>query len=283
MPDASTPTGVRTEPDPVPEPTQHDFVQYLQLVSGDTQHLCQAETPDWFGPVLFGGYAIAQAVMALHQGAPDNRRLHSLHAYFLRPALAGATTTFDVRTLREGRTFTSRRAIASQAGKATLDMTGSFTADTDGYVYALAPQVPIVERNDAKVVHGSGPWIAERIGPTEVRADGTRASTHRMWCKLPDALPNDLALHAACLAFATDWTDTGGRPLHLDGDTTGMISLDHAIWFHRPARADEWLFYDVHSLVNAGGRGMLRGAMHNEAGHVIISVAQEMKLTEVAP
>jgi acyl-CoA thioesterase-2 len=88
-------------------------------------------------------------------------------------------------------------------------------------------------------------------------------------------------LHAALLGFATDWTGTGGRPLHLEGDITGMVSLDHAAWFHRPARADEWLYYDVHSLVNAGGRGLLRGEMRDEEGRVVVSVAQEMRLTPV--
>jgi acyl-CoA thioesterase II len=85
-------------------------------------------------------------------------------------------------------------------------------------------------------------------------------------------------LHAALLGFASDWTGVGGRPLRLDGDTEGMISLDHAVWFHRPARADEWLFYDVHSLVNAGGRGLLRGVMRDRDGRVVVSAAQEMLL-----
>ena len=80
-----------------------------------------------------------------------------------------------------------------------------------------------------------------------------------------------------------DWTGIGGRPLHLDGDTTGMISLDHAAWFHRPARADEWLLQDVHSLVNAGGRGTLRGVIRNRQGLIVASMAQEMLLRPVSP
>jgi acyl-CoA thioesterase II len=80
------------------------------------------------------------------------------------------------------------------------------------------------------------------------------------------------------LGFATDWTGVGGRPLHLEGDTEGMISLDHAAWFHRPARADQWLFYDVQSLVNAGGRGLLRGVMRDTQGRVVASLSQEMRL-----
>src|SRR5437016_4284029 len=122
---------------------------------------------------------------------------------------------------------------------------------------------------------------AGSIGPTPPRADGTRESTHRMWFRIPAALPDDRHLHTALLGFATDWTGIGGRPLHLEGDTTGMVSLDHAAWFHRPARADAWLFYDVQSLVNAGGRGLLRGVMRDLEGRVIVSVAQEMRLTPV--
>ncbi len=97
----------------------------------------------------------------------------------------------------------------------------------------------------------------------------------------PVALADDLHLHTALLGFATDWTGIGGRPLHLEGDTQGMVSLDHAAWFHRPARADDWLFYDVHSLVNAGGRGLLRGAMRDREGRIVVSAAQEMRLTPV--
>jgi acyl-CoA thioesterase II len=90
-------------------------------------------------------------------------------------------------------------------------------------------------------------------------------------------------LHTALLGFATDWTGIGGRPLHLEGDTTGMVSLDHSAWFHRPARADEWLYYDVTSLVNAGGRGFLRGVMRDADGRVVASLAQEMRLTVIEP
>ena len=87
----------------------------------------------------------------------------------------------------------------------------------------------------------------------------------------------------ALLGYATDWTGIGGRPLHLEGDTTGMISLDHAAWFHRPARADEWLLQDVQSLVNAGGRGTLRGVIRNTQAAIVASMAQEMLLRPVEP
>ena len=100
-------------------------------------------------------------------------------------------------------------------------------------------------------------------GRAPLRPDGTREATHRHWFRVPAGLDDDPHLHAALLGYATDWTGIGGRPLHLEGDTTGMISLDHAAWFHRPARADEWLLQDVQSLVNAGGRGTLRGVIRS--------------------
>jgi acyl-CoA thioesterase II len=128
-----------------------------------------------------------------------------------------------------------------------------------------------------------GPWEARWLGPSPLRPDGTREATHRHWFRLPRTLDDDPHLHAALLGYATDWTGLGGRPLHLEGDITGMISLDHAAWFHRPARADDWLLQDVQSLVNAGGRGTLRGVIRNQEGLIVASMAQEMLLQPIAP
>jgi acyl-CoA thioesterase-2 len=241
------------------------------------------DAPEWFGEYLFGGFVIAQAIAAATRDAPEGRRLHSLHAYFLRPVTTKGPLAYRIHTLREGRSFTTRRVEAAQLDKPVLDLTCSFAADLDTgvYVYDL-PGASAVPNPDAfEQGNGPGPWIAAFAGPTSPRADGTRESTHRMWFRIPRELPDDQHLHAALLGFATDWTGIGGRPLYLDGDTQGMVSLDHAAWFHRPARADEWLFYDVQSLVNAGGRGLLRGVMRDVDGQVVASVAQEMRLTPV--
>ncbi len=119
------------------------------------------------------------------------------------------------------------------------------------------------------------------MGPSAPRSDDTREATHRHWFRIPRDLGDDPHLHTALLGYATDWTGIGGRPLHLEGDTTGMISLDHAAWFHRPARADEWLLQDVQSLVNAGGRGTLRGVIRDTSGRIVASMAQEMLLQPV--
>ncbi len=239
------------------------------------------DAPGWFGDYLFGGFVIAQAIIAATRRAPQGRRLHSLHAYFLRPVVAAKKITYHVRGLRDGRTFTTRRLDARQDGKPVLDMSYSFTEDTGGYVYDLPARGDVPPPTELPFERGPGAWIAADVGPTPPAADGTRESTHRMWFRIPAELADDQHLHTALLGFATDWTGIGGRPRHLEGDTQGMVSLDHAAWFHRPARADDWLFYDVHSLVNAGGRGLLRGAMRDREGRIVVSAAQEMRLTPV--
>ena len=240
------------------------------------------EAPGWFGEYLFGGFVIAQAIVAATRNPPEGRRLHSLHAYFLRPVVSSYPVSYDVQPIRDGRTFNTRRVRAGQDGKAVLDMSCSFTTDADGYAYDLPARNAAPPPDAVAIEAGPGPWVAGYLGPTPPAADGTRDSTHRMWFRVPAELPDDEHLHTALLGFATDWTGIGGRPLHLEGDTQGMVSLDHAAWFHRPARADDWLFYDVHSLVNAGGRGLFRGDIRDHDGRVVVSVAQEMRLTPVA-
>jgi acyl-CoA thioesterase-2 len=257
-----------------------DTLEFLSVrPEGEGADAWVGNAPDWFGDHLFGGFVIAQAIVAATRNAPEGRRLHSMHAYFLRPVAAAKLISYRVRPLREGRAFTTRHVDASQDGKAVLDMSCSFTTDTDGYVYDLPGGREIPAPTELAIEPGPGPWIAGYVGPTPPAQDGTRESTHRMWFRVPAQLPDDLHLHTALLGFATDWTGIGGRPLHLEGDTTGMVSLDHAAWFHRAARADSWLFYDVHSLVNAGGRGLLRGSIRDPEGRVVISVVQEMRLT----
>jgi acyl-CoA thioesterase-2 len=240
-------------------------------------------TPDWYGPVVFGGISLALTIRAACNDAPTGRRLHAVHAHFLRPVQGGRDIVFRTEILKAGRTVCLHVVTASQDDKPVITMTCSFAADTDGYVYDLSgipDAVPLPEHlpQDVERIDEPGPWDVRWIGPSPVRADGTREATHRHWFRIPRPLDDDPHLHTALLGYATDWTGVGGRPLFLDGDTTGMISLDHAAWFHRPARADTWLLQDVQSLVNAGGRGTLRGVIRSADGKIVASMAQEMLL-----
>ena len=245
-------------------------------------------TPDWFGPVVFGGVSLALTISAACGDAPTGSRLHSLHAHFLRPVQGGQEISFRSEVMKAGRAFSLHRVTASQNGQPVITTTCSFTTDTDGYVYDLSgipADVPrpedLPELNDAQ--YEIGPWDVRWLGPSPMRPDGTREATHRHWFRLPRALDDDPHLHTALLGYATDWTGIGGRPLDLEGDTTGMISLDHAAWFHRPGRADDWLLQDVQSLVNAGGRGTLRGVIRDQHGLIVASMAQEMLLRPITP
>jgi len=261
-----------------------EFLALLQLERQGS--MLVGRTPDWYGPVVFGGIGLALTVRAACNDAPEKSRLHSIHAHFLRPVLGGREIAFATEIVKAGRTFALHRVTAVQDGKDAITMTCSFTADTDGYVYDLSgipEDVPLPDELPAPepIDDEPGPWDVRWIGPSAPRRDGTREATHRHWFRMPRTLEDDPHLHAALLGYATDWTGIGGRPLHLDGDTTGMISLDHAAWFHRSARADEWLLQDVQSLVNAGGRGTLRGVIRDSNGRIVASMAQEMLLQPV--
>ena len=263
-----------------------DLLALLQLDRRDDAWVgC---TPDWYGPVVFGGVALALTVSAACRDAPEGSRLHSIHAHFLRPVQGDKEIVFRTEVVKPGRTFNLHHVTASQDDKVAVTMMGSFTSDTDGYVYDLSgipDGVPmpdeLPEPDLPEWATGPGPWDERWVGPTPARPDGTREATHRHWFRIPRELEDDPHLHTALLGYATDWTGIGGRPLHLDGDTTGMISLDHAAWFHRPARADEWMLQDVQSLVNAGGRGTLRGVIRTRDGSIVASMAQEMLLRPV--
>jgi acyl-CoA thioesterase II len=276
MTEAGTPAPSEEPLDP--RTAMEDMVEFLTLGElGDGEWRGRAALSG--EGYVFGGMVISQAVMAATRAVPTGTRLHSLHGYFLRPVSATLSTDYRIEDLRAGRSFTARRLTASQQGRAVLDMSFSLTADTDGYDFNLPATTPAPAPDSREAARGPGPWLAVWVGPTEARPDGSRESTHRAWYRIPFDLGPDIHLHTALVGFASDWTGSGGRPLQLEGDLQGMVSLDHAVWFHRPVRADNWLFFDVHSLVNAGGRGLLRGAVRDRAGRVVASVAQELRLT----
>lgn len=262
-----------------------EFLELLRLQRRGDQWI--GRTPDWYGPIVFGGVGLALTVSAACGDAPADTRLNAIHAHFLRPVQGGRDIAFHSDVLKAGRTISLHVVTATQEDKPVITMTCSFTTDTDGYVYDVSgipadvpppDELPVEPPEDE---HDPGPWEVRWLGPSALRADGTREATHRHWFRFARALDDDPLIHAALFGYATDWTGIGGRPLHLDGDTTGMISLDHAAWFHRPARADEWLLQDVQSLVNAGGRGTLRGVIRTIDGQIVASVAQEMLLQPV--
>jgi acyl-CoA thioesterase II len=234
---------------------------------------------------MFGGSVIGQAITAITRNAPEGRRLHSLHGYFLRPTDTTIPIDYSVTTIREGRAYSSRRVHPAQNGKATFEAMGSFTADSDGgWLYDLPHTSAIAPRGEVDGFGMAGFEVAY-LGATDQRADGTYESTERKWFRLPIDIGDDIHLHTAYMGMVSDWTGTGSRPLKMDweddfasGAGPPVASLDHAVWFHRPARVTDWHLLDMHSLVNVGGRGQVRVTIRNEAGEVVASMAQELLL-----
>jgi acyl-CoA thioesterase-2 len=237
-----------------------------------------ASSPDWWGGHrVFGGMVVAHALSAALQTAPEGMPLHSLHGYFLRPSPPGRPVDITVERLRDGRSFALREAVSRVEGRTVFQMLCSFHATEEGDRYQLpmpddVPGPESVARADLPI-----PFDVRELGPTPRRADGTYDSTRRVWVRAASPLPDDPLLHACLLAYVSDMTGAAYRPRSLGvWGTHTDASLDHAVWFHRPARADEWLLFDLHALVNAGGRSTVRGELFGQDGVLRASMAQEI-------
>jgi acyl-CoA thioesterase-2 len=246
---------------------------------------------------VFGGQVIGQALVAASRTVEPGRHAHSLHAYFLRPGDPAVPIIYEVDRIRDGKSFTTRRVVAIQHGHAIFSMSASYQVDEGGLDHQMpAPAVPAPETLIPEeeltrmfVASASEPmkayWRRER--PIELRPVSLRHYMSReklepvqqVWFRATGALPDDPAIHKCVLAYASDMLllDTSlyphGRSL-FDRDLQ-VASLDHALWFHRPFRADDWLLYAQDSPTAAGARGFNRGAIYSRDGTHVASVAQE--------
>jgi acyl-CoA thioesterase-2 len=238
------------------------------------------EAPNWFGPRLFGGFTLGQVLSAASETVDKSRRAHSLHAYFLRPALAGPLMRHEVGRVRDGGSASVRAVTTMQEDEPLLTTLCSFATDSERHQYELPMPRDVPNADTVTSTVGPGPWEIADVGATEPDAEGIRISTRRAWMRTAGRLPDDPSLHPCFLMFLSDMTWNANRPWDVESapDFAAMTSLDHAIWFHRRARADEWLFYDLHSLVHAGGRGTIRGTFHNADRQIVASVVQEMRV-----
>jgi len=236
----------------------------------------------WGGARTFGGMVVAQALHAATQTVPAGLPVHSLHGYFLRPTAPGSVALQRVSSVRDGRSFNTRYVSTEVEGKTVFTMTCSFHAPEEGDEYQLpaGPGVPPPEAIAG--FEAPFPFDIREVGATERNPDGTYGSTRRCWFRTRERLPDDPALHAGILAYLSDMTGAAFRPLSLG--TWGAhtdASLDHAVWFHRAGRADEWHIFDLHALVNSGGRATIRATMHDERGQLNLSMAQELLIRKL--
>ena len=250
---------------------------------------------------VFGGQVIAQALQSAQATAPEGMEAHSLHAYFLRGGREGVDIDYSVAGDFDGRSFANRRVVARQEGSPILNLTASFQRPEEGLEHEDSPMPEVPEPDDLPSdMEMRKKFLAEmgevseiqrtlmlRPRPIEMRTSGKlhwmnsdkKPPYAHSWFKAAAPLPDDPALHRAVIAYASDFTllGTSALPHGLSwarGELKGA-SLDHALWFHRPARADEWLLYSTDSPWSGGGRGFNRGRIFNRQGQLVASVAQE--------
>jgi len=268
-------------------------------------NLFRGRSPDERRQRIFGGQVAGQALVAAGRTV-EKGTTHSLHAYFLRPGDPTTPIIYQVDRIRDGRTFTTRRVSAVQHGQAIFHLSASFQPDEPGPEHQTAmpeapdPEtVPNFEERIAKIPTEKLPedvraWI-RRERPIEVRSVGAgspfdhtkRPPAQLTWIRARGRLPDSLLLHQCVVAYASDMTllDTITLPhgiVWADG-SYAMASLDHAMWFHRPFRADEWLLYVQTTPASFGARGFTTGSIYTREGTLVVSVAQEGLIRPMRP
>ncbi|MEU5535281.1 acyl-CoA thioesterase II [Streptomyces sp. NPDC020362] len=250
-------------------------------------------------PRVFGGQVAAQALVAAGRTVPADRPAHSLHAYFLRPGDPGAPIVYSVDRIRDGRSFTTRRVVAVQHGKPIFHLSASFQTYEEG----LEHQTPMPPSPDPETLPTSqerlrgydhlDPAVVEKFLQAREAIDlryvdeppygqfGEPREPHsQVWFRSNGKLDDDPLLHVVLATYVSDMTLLDsvllahGRGGWAVGDVVGA-SLDHAMWFHRPFRADEWLLYDQESPSAHGGRGLGQARIYTQDGRLAITVIQE--------
>lgn len=244
---------------------------------------------------VFGGQVLAQSLTAAIRTVPEDRILHSMHGYFLRPGDSNKPITFAVDRIHEGRSFATRRTQAYQDGRPILSLIASFQTEDAGLEHQIdmptdLPQpedLPTTAENLAGIDHPVAiHWANERPfdvrnveTPVHLALNGERVAHQAVWMKSIGPLPDDPNLHRAALAYVSDYSilepifRRHGVPW-VRADLK-VASLDHAMWFHRFGRVDEWLLYVEESPSAQGGRGLSLGRIYTRDGVLIASVAQE--------
>jgi len=246
---------------------------------------------------VFGGQVLGQALSAAQRTVDASRAVHSLHAYFLRAGDIEAPIVYEVDRARDGGSFSTRRVVAIQHGQPIFNMAASFQIDEPGGEHQLSmPEVPrpedveppaAIPPDQLEAIGATAQrWLA-RKGPFEFRhvyprdeiKVPKRPPFQHVWFRLVDRIGDDAALHRAMLAYASDFhligTATFPHGISYLQPNVQMASLDHAMWFHRPFRVDEWLLYSCDSPSAQGARGLARGQVFSSDGRLVASTAQE--------
>ena len=285
------------------DPRIVDLVDLLQLEQLEV-NLFRGESRDIGSPQVFGGQVLGQALNAASRTV-QGRVVHSLHAYFLRRGDFNAPIVYQVDRSRDGQSFSNRRVVAVQHGEQIFNMTASFQVEESGLEHQVAmPSVPPPEGLPESLgldpdVVGKLPERVRRLmqtpRPFEFRAvqsvTDLRAPdalpARQVWFRAVSAVPDDETLNRCLLAYVSDFNllETATLPhgiTALSGRAV-VASIDHAMWFHRPLRVDDWLLYAVESPSASGSRGFARANVFSRDGRLVASTAQEGLVRLVAP
>lgn len=287
----------------MPQTVVAELVELLQLERIE-ENLFRGQSRDIGTKYVFGGQVLGQALSAAQRTVDPARHVHSLHAYFLRAGDIEAPIVYEVDRARDGKSFSTRRVVAIQHGQPIFNCSASFQHDEPGGEHQLSmPEVPQPE--DIEPPHAVDPeqfshlsaklqrWMA-RGGPFEFRhvyprddiKVPKRPPFQHVWFRLVDRIGDEPELHRAMLAYASDFhligTATFPHGISYLQPNVQMASLDHAMWFHRPFRIDDWLLYSCDSPSAQGARGLARGMVYARDGRLVASTAQEGLIRIVA-
>jgi acyl-CoA thioesterase-2 len=266
------------------------------------ENLYRGDSRDIGSPNVYGGQVLGQALFAANQTV-EGRQAHSLHAYFLRPGDKKAPVVYEVDRIRDGKSYTTRRVVAIQRGKPIFNMSASFKISEEGLEHQCTmPEVPgpeglpnITELGKQaladipeklrRFMQWQRPIELRPVQPSHPLNPEPAPPMRDIWLRAVGTLPDDPAMHKVILAYASDYSLLGTALLpHGLTFTQGAIraaSLDHAMWFHRDFRMDEWLLYSMDSPNMSHGRGFSRGNLFTREGRLVASVAQEGMIRRV--
>ena len=273
----------------------HQLLELLDLERIDTR-LFRGFSPPGERRRVFGGQVLGQALVAAGRTV-DERTLHSMHAYFLRPGDPDHPLIYEVDLIRDGKSFTTRRVVAVQHGRPIFNLSASFQVSEPGFDHqapapdTVAPEQLQTEESELAERYRQDPdnyrhpdyfeWPVEfrHADTANTNRDRAHPPHHRVWMRAAAQLPDDPLLHQCVLAYASDrgFLATALLPhaVSIDHAQLQAASLDHAMWFHRPFRADEWLLYVQDSPSATNARGFCRGQVFDQAGTLVASTAQE--------
>jgi len=272
-----------------------DLVRVLELEQLEV-NLFRGVSRDLGLPQVFGGQVLGQALHAASATVTADRLVHSLHAYFLLPGDVKAPIIYEVDRSRDGGSFSSRRVVAIQHGHPIFHMSASFQIEQKGLEHqSPMPSVPAPESlQDIRDVVAASPdipaelksWFRVQlpiefrpVDPEQMMSATPSEPLVRFWFRAIDKLPDNVVLHRSVLAYASDFyllrTATEPHGIPFPSARLRLATIDHAMWFHRPLRVDEWLLYSIDSPSASGSRGLSRGSIFDRNGNLVASVAQE--------